>query len=106
MRASHRPVCPYCEELAALAISSDGYFYRCRPCDAVIPCKSGTKKPIGTMANAELRKARVILRHSRFDPLWQRAPECGVYDPENIRAIKMIQNAARKRVLEWARLAA
>ena len=45
-------------------------FYKCWPCDALVGCHPGTDKPLGRLANAELRKAK-IRAHAAFDYLWQ-----------------------------------
>lgn len=62
-------------------------------------------QPLGTAANAELRKARVTL-HGLLDPIWEKAhldypdakrgPEA-----ERIKAMAIIKRTARKRVYEF-----
>lgn len=75
------PVCPYCSKPAEL---KDGHYlyggrlphlahklaWVCIPCDAWVGCHDGTKTPLGTLANSELRRARSAA-HAVFDPLWQ-----------------------------------
>lgn len=74
--------CPYCEQPAKLVTGDTIYphrpdlrwklFWLCRPCDAYVGCHlsgDGTS-PFGTMANAELRAAR-IKAHAAFDPIWK-----------------------------------
>lgn len=61
--------------------------------------------PLGTAANSELRRARVIL-HGRVDPLWERAfedyPDArSQLGPERIKAMAIIKRTARKRVYEF-----
>ncbi len=48
----------------------DKWFYRCLPCGAYVGCHPYSWRPLGTLANAELRAAR-IMAHSSFDPLWR-----------------------------------
>lgn len=73
-------VCPYCRQAAALTRGSEIYphrpdlrdtpFYRCGACDAQVGCHPGTRDPLGTLANRELRQARRAA-HAAFDPLWR-----------------------------------
>lgn len=44
-------------------------FWRCEPCDAHVGCHRDGK-PLGRLANAELRKAK-MQAHAAFDPLWK-----------------------------------
>ena len=74
------PICPYCdhesEKVTGKAIyrhRPDLYsktFYFCSTCDAYVGCNSGTNKPLGRLADAELRKAKNEA-HRAFDPLWR-----------------------------------
>lgn len=50
-----------------------GMAYLCRPCNAYVGVHSGTDRPKGSLANAELRGWRKAT-HARFDPLWQDGP--------------------------------
>ena len=50
---------------------SYGMIYDCRPCDAYVGVHKGTDKPLGTLANRELRQWR-MRAHSAFDPMWQK----------------------------------
>ena len=45
-------------------------FYQCAPCDAYVGCHPGTTNPLGRLANAELRAAKMAA-HAAFDPLWK-----------------------------------
>lgn len=45
-------------------------FWLCEKCGAYVGCHAGTDRPKGSLANAELRKARVEA-HRSFDALWQ-----------------------------------
>lgn len=72
-------VCPYCGEAAVFTTGEEVYphrpdlhrkrFYLCRPCKAYVGCHRNGK-PLGRLANAQLRKAR-IAAHSAFDPFWR-----------------------------------
>ena len=72
-------LCPYCNALAELVSDSEvyrrgygGLIYLCRPCKAWVGCHKGGKKPLGRLADAELRQLK-IRGHELFDPLWKRA---------------------------------
>ena len=45
-------------------------FWLCKPCEAWVGCHPNTKKPLGIVANAELRKLKSEV-HANFDPLWK-----------------------------------
>lgn len=71
--------CPYCgkdaEWVENKAVYGKNYgksymIWLCRDCDAYVGCHNNTKEPLGTMANARLRKAR-IEAHNAIDPLWK-----------------------------------
>lgn len=68
--------CPYCGRKAEYVDSkliygkSYGMAYWCRPCDAYVGVHKGTDKPLGRLANAELRRWKMAA-HKVFDPLWQ-----------------------------------
>lgn len=74
-------ICPYCNNEAQLVSGEvvyphrpdlyDKHFWVCVPCDARVGCHDGTTKPLGRLANAELRQAKMAA-HAAFDPLWQR----------------------------------
>lgn len=74
------PICPYCGEFSAKVDGQHVYphrpdlfrkvFYVCDPCDARVGCHPGTEKPLGRLANAELRRAKSNA-HAQFDPLWR-----------------------------------
>ncbi len=86
-QSEQRPVkCPYCHKAAMLVTGEDIYahrpdlrelsFWRCAPCKAYVGChKAGFgqgdgTRPLGRLANAELRKARNAA-HAAFDPMWK-----------------------------------
>ena len=72
--------CPYCARASELVKGSAIYphradlwqnnFYLCSPCSAWVGCHRGSLKPLGRLANAELRKAKNAA-HAAFDRLWQ-----------------------------------
>lgn len=69
--------CQYCNQPAKLVSSREVYrkdygpIWLCRPCGAWVGCHDGTEKPLGRLANAELR-AWKIKAHAAFDPLWKK----------------------------------
>lgn len=81
-----RFLCPYCSKQPVLVTGDVVYkkrpdlkhlsFWLCAPCDAYVGChKAGLgfgdgTRPLGTLANAELRAAR-NKAHAAFDPIWQ-----------------------------------
>ncbi len=81
-----RFLCPYCKGLPQLVGGQAIYpgrpdlwalsFWQCKPCDAYVGChKAGNgfgdgTRPLGSLANAELRAAR-NRAHAAFDPLWR-----------------------------------
>lgn len=75
--------CSYCDQPSELVGGLDIYphrpdlahkwFYRCLPCSAYVGCHPGTKKPLGRLANEQLRRAK-NRAHAAFDPLWKNGP--------------------------------
>ena len=72
-------VCPFCKSSVSLVDSariygrSYGFIYLCDSfphCDARVSCHPGSIKPLGTLADRELRRWR-SLAHRHFDPLWK-----------------------------------
>lgn len=72
-------ICPYCGKKAEWVENKEIYgknygksymCYLCKPCNAYVGCHNNTRKALGIMANAELRKLR-IQAHTLFDPLWK-----------------------------------
>lgn len=74
------PICPYCNKISKLVTGKEIYphrkdlfslnFYSCSSCDAYVGTHKGTTKPLGRLANKELRKAKSAA-HRAFDPLWK-----------------------------------
>lgn len=77
------PTCPYCNSVSELVTGKDVYpnlphlsekpIYRCAPCKAWVGCHPGTTKPLGRLADAKLRRAK-IRAHDAFDMLWRKSP--------------------------------
>lgn len=73
--------CPYCGDVAAFVTGAVIYphrrdlyarmFYHCLPCQAWVGTHKGTTKPLGRLANAELRRAKIDA-HAAFDAKWRR----------------------------------
>lgn len=75
----NKVICPYCNKEATYAPNEEWYgkrygksymAYFCRPCDAYVGTHNNTTQPLGTMANKELRNAR-MKAHAVIDPLWR-----------------------------------
>ena len=47
--------------------------YLCRNCGAYVGCHGRSDKPLGRLANAQLRRWKMAA-HAAFDPLWKRGP--------------------------------
>ena len=106
------PTCPTCGTTARLTDGAEIYPHRpdladkpiwaCTICeDTYVGCHPGTENPLGFPADAALREARMMLHHSRIDPLWKTADRCNFYRPENEAARKQIRRAARVRVYRF-----
>lgn len=69
--------CPYCGKLAEYVDSAEiyhgvsyGMIYLCRPCKSYVGVHKGTDRPLGRLADAQLREWKKAA-HAAFDPLWQ-----------------------------------
>lgn len=68
--------CPYCDGMPVYVDSSlvygrsYGMIYLCHPCNAWVGVHKGTNKPLGRLANAELREAKKAA-HEAFDKIWK-----------------------------------
>lgn len=73
------PLCPYCGHeskkvkgteihCGRSSVATDTY-YECLPCYAYVGCHKNTDRPLGTLANEELRRIR-YMTHSEFDWIW------------------------------------
>lgn len=73
-------LCDYCQQPAALVGGAAIYphrpdlarklFWLCDRDDAWVGCHPGGSRPLGRLANTELRQAK-IEAHAAFDPLWR-----------------------------------
>lgn len=73
--------CPYCQRPAKLVSGlityphrndlKDKLFWHCAQCNAFVGCHPGTERPLGELANAELRRLRMYC-HAGFDVLWKK----------------------------------
>lgn len=70
MRSPEEVICDYCGKPAELVVGTRGPMWQCTPCGARIAAhiSSPTFKPVGRLANAELRAAKKAARDS-FDPI-------------------------------------
>jgi len=89
------PICPYCERKSVYADSAEvyngksyGMIYLCRPCDAYVGTHKNSKKPLGRLADAELRKWK-RKAHNAFDPLWE------------FKTKRMAKHIARNNAYRW-----
>lgn len=103
------PVCPGCSKPARLALQlTQGGdklkrtgFWVCHQCGAVCACHPGSFRPLGVPALKELRDARDMLLDQMLAPLWKTAVASTGAEPEDMRARKMIENAARSRTYSY-----
>lgn len=75
------PICPKCHLESRLTTGKEIYphrtdlskkhYYKCDSCGGYVGCHGTTLIPLGTPADAPLRKARSAV-HSIIDPLWKR----------------------------------
>lgn len=71
-------ICDYCNAPANFLPTSEaiyagkdyGPMFVCWPCDAWCGCHKGTTRPLGRLANPELRLWK-RKAHAVFDPIWQ-----------------------------------
>ena len=70
--------CQYCQEEAIWCENKTVYgknygrsymMWLCKPCDAYVGCHHNTERPLGTLANRELRELRKKC-HKLFDEFW------------------------------------
>ena len=70
--------CPFCHQEAIWCENKEIYgrnygksymCYYCKPCDAYVGCHQNTTRPLGTLADKELRKLRHQC-HEQFDKMW------------------------------------
>ncbi len=72
-------ICPYCHDPAVWCENKEIYgrnygksymCWFCKKCRAYVGCHNNTEKPLGTMANKQLRQLRMQC-HKEFDKLWK-----------------------------------
>ena len=70
--------CPYCGNLATYMTSFEFYgkryssnLYGCEPCDARVGTHGKGKRPLGTLADGQLRNLRKMC-HAKIDPAWKK----------------------------------
>lgn len=73
-------ICSYCGRQAKLVTGAEIYPHRrdlhkkliwsCKPCGAYVGTHEGTEKPLGRLANEELRNWK-MKAHKAFDPKWR-----------------------------------
>ena len=87
-------ICPYCGNKAVWVSNAVVYgeplgkshmIYYCSDCGAYVGCHNNTRKPLGTMANAELRKLR-IRAHNHIDKLYKNG---GITRKELYKGLKL-----------------
>lgn len=76
------PICPYCLKSSKLVKGNVIYplrkhlyaksYYHCSRCKAWVGCHPNSIEPMGRLANASLRTARMEA-HAAFDPIWETA---------------------------------
>lgn len=75
-KVKHGYVCGYCGKETEAIDSKEIYGKHyglariCRPCNAYVGCHDGTDKPLGRVANKELRRWKQEA-HRWLDPLWK-----------------------------------
>lgn len=77
------PHCSACDRACELTSGAELWPHRpdladkpswiCRGCKARVGCHPGTTRPLGTPADAQLRRARMMLHDGLLDPLWRLA---------------------------------
>lgn len=99
------PICPHCKSSALFLTSSEAVYngrdfgpvWVCWPCEAWVGCHRGTSRPLGRLANKELRLAKREA-HNAFDPLWMNLREAYPDLPMPSRKHKGV---ARTRAYAW-----
>jgi len=100
----YKVTCPYCDNKATLHINSGvvyggrnfGPIYLCDSypmCDSYVGCHPDTVKPLGRLANKELRKWKNTA-HKYFDPLWKTGKINEIYPV-------YVQGGIRKKAYVW-----
>lgn len=79
------PTCLHCDSVARRTDGAEIYprrpdlhaltFWKCDDCGAYCGSHKATGEPLGRPANAETRRARILLHNKMVDPLWKNAPD-------------------------------
>ncbi len=99
------PRCPYCTRLALFLTSSEtvyngrdfGPLWICVPCQAWCGVHKGTREPLGRLADATLRRAKMSV-HSVFDPLWKDV--MSAYQDAGV-PLNVLLRIGRTRAYQW-----
>lgn len=79
MKKIIKVICPYCHQSAEWIENKEIYgrnygksymMWYCQKDNAYVGCHNNTQRPLGTMANRELREWRKKA-HAHIDPIWQ-----------------------------------
>jgi zinc-finger-containing domain len=102
------PQCPYCGNRAQLLTNSAelyqgrdyGPVWICRQCDAWVGVHKNSYRPLGRLANAQLRQSK-IRAHAAFDRLWLWRHIRTVYRDNVPVPRHILVSIARKRAYLW-----
>lgn len=99
------PQCPYCKGKSVPVSGEYVYphrpdlfekkFFMCVPCEAYVGVHAATGEPLGTLANAYLRKLR-SQAHAAFDPVWK--------DAASQESLAEIRDGRRKKFTPYGQL--
>lgn len=105
------PVCPSCNAPARLTTGKEIYprrtdlhlkpIWKCDGCGAYVGCHPGTTTALGVPADADTRKARMLLHNDMLDPIWKNADRLAMYHPKNDEDRNKIRRVARGRVYAY-----
>lgn len=100
-------ICPYCGRKPKYVDSeliygkSYGMIYLCRGCDAYVGVHKGSDKPLGRLADKDLREAKKKA-HYYFDALWKAKTNIGILeDPRRSKRKVEWQRACRSQAYKW-----
>lgn len=108
MTTQQPPICSVCKRPSRKATGAEIYphrsdlhsktFWKCDGCAGYVGCHGQTDRPLGTPANAELRKARMLLHERMIDPLWKNVDRSRSGAPKDGHARLTIRKTARSQV--------
>jgi len=93
-------ICPFCKKEAIWCQNKEIYgrnygksfmVWLCKPCKSWVGTHNNTKKPLGTMANEEMRRWR-LMAHKTFDPIWRSGTK------SRNSAYRMLKNHFKKEI--------